>query len=337
MNVTFNKTVQENSMESETRTQQIERLKRQVPKAEQPYIEPAFNFIEKRGRITLYQEREILRLVAERGARFSFPEASILADEIVKIILPRVIEIRRELWGSDEPPFPDNPAAAFRWLEKRAEEERRPIVLRREKNRERSAALQREIGRLHDKYRDLTDYRIEMTHKQNDAVPFFRTDDQRSGVIIEAGTSLANLAGAARELSKGTAFMPSGVVRFIMTGIKPLFVRVQSIIERKTGKGSNLINFQITLKIWRPLAKGEMKDLYYKIKAAFGKADKTFLKEKNRQLYELVEKYGGPPQRDRGKFWTMIKREWNAENPKAKYSTANGPRIAYKRILSRIQ
>jgi hypothetical protein len=323
-------------MEIETRTQQIERLKRQVPKAEQPYVEPAFNFTEKRGRITLYQEREILRLVAERGARFSFPEASILADEIVKIILPRVIEIRRELWGSDEPPFPDNPAAAFRWLEKRAEEERRPVVLRREQNLERSAALMREIERLYGEYQDLTGYRIGMTHSQGDVVPFSGMDNQRSGVIIEAGISLAKLAGAARELSEGTAFMPSAVVRFIMTGIKPLLIRVH-FIERKTGEGPNLITSQITLKIWRPLAKGEMKDLYYKIKAAFGKADKTFLKEKNRRLYDLVEKHGGPPQRDRGKFWTMIMKEWNTRNRKTKYTTANGARIAYKRILSRTQ
>jgi hypothetical protein len=78
--------------------------------------------------------------------------------------------------------------------------------------------------------------------------------------------------------------------------------------------------------------KEEMKALYFEIKAVFGKRDKTFLKKKNRKLYELVEKNGGAPDRDRAAFWTTIMKEWNIRNPKAKYTTANGPRINFGKI-----
>lgn len=341
------------------RDRQIRILKERALSKERPYIDRAFKIINKGNSITRREEQyekarqvlEVAAALAEKPALaggaakneelpFSLPESSILVNEFMKRILPRVNELRRELWGSEKAPFPLHPAKALQWLEKTAAEQNAPIEKRRADTRAQSEALMRKIGELIGEYQNLTGYQVGIDHSQGTWVSIAGKDHaKREGIITFAGTSLLKLAAVAKELSEGRAFMPSAIVRFIMTGIRPVFLTYHMMARKESlpRESDPLKTTQIKLELWRPLKKEEMKALYFEIKAVFGKRDKTFFKEKNRRLYELVEKHGGAPDRDRAAFWTTIMKEWNVRNPKAKYTTANGPRIAYKRILSRTQ
>jgi len=335
----------------------IQILKRIATPAVCPYVERAYGLMRIGDRAFNKRDqdekaRQVLEIASaladcsspdgpepeKKEAPFSLPESSVLIGEALKPMLPRVNEIRRELWGSDKAPFLIHPAKALRWLEKAAAEQNAPIDKKREDTRAQSEALMQKIGELMREYERLTGYQIGIQHGQGISVLIAGKDHaKRDGVITFAGTSLAKLWTAAKELSADRAFIPSAIVRFIMTGIRPVFLTYHMTARKEPLPNGQLRTTQIKLDLWRPLNKGEMDTLYFEIKAAFGKRDKTFLKENNRRLYELVEKHGGTPQKDRAKFWTMIMKEWNARNSKSKYRTANGPRIAYKRILSRAQ
>jgi len=338
------------------RERQISLLKKRVTPAARPNVERAYNIIA--GNVKIGQKdqddkaRQILEISSaladrpspdgpetkKKEAPFSIPESSVLISETLKPMLPLVNEIRRELWGSEKAPFPLNPAKALRWLKKTAAEQNAPTLEKRlEDFPAQSKALNLKIRDLICEFRRLTGYyhRINFVPTNYPSIPVIIAGMDPSkwdGVITFKGTGLAKLAGRAEALSDGRPFMPSAIIRFIMTGIRPFF-----LFYRMTLQKNHLKTFRVNLELWRPLKKEEMKSLYFEIKDAFGKRDKTFLKEKNQRLYDLVERHGGAPQEDCTAFWTMIMKEWNARNQKAKYTTANGPRIAYKRILSRVQ
>jgi hypothetical protein len=100
-------------------------------------------------------------------------------------------------------------------------------------------------------------------------------------------------------------------------------------------EGNPLKTTRVSVTTWRPLRKGEAKTIYLAIKKAFGRQDKKSLTEKNQRLYDLVQRLGGPPQKNKRAFWLGIMHEWNRRYGRKyrKYRTPNGPRVAYRRIV----
>lgn|GEM_PF-5607987 len=118
------------------------------------------------------------------------------------------------------------------------------------------------------------------------------------------------------------------MVQFVLTGIKPL-TPIYSYNIKYHGRIVNLA-------IYRPISKGLLDELYLQIKGIFKKKGKQFLTQKQRDLYFLVEKFGGPPKTSKMKFWKRVKEKWN-ETHRNKYSDWKCVRVAYMRILKHIQ
>ena len=119
---------------------------------------------------------------------------------------------------------------------------------------------------------------------------------------------------------------------FVLTGIKPVSspYKISKIYHVHKGEYAGR---EVTLHIYRPLTKEIFDNIQCKVKEFFGKKGRSFSKEKYLDLYNLVDKLGGPPKKNKGVFWKNIQKEINKKYPEWFNDTkANGPRITYNRI-----
>ncbi len=63
------------------------------------------------------------------------------------------------------------------------------------------------------------------------------------------------------------------------------------------------------------------------------------MRDKDVDLWELVQDLGGPPQEhgSKGPFWEKVQECWNREHPNEPYTTRNGVKRRYEQISERLK
>jgi hypothetical protein len=316
------------------RAKQIKILKSLAPKNSRAKIENAYELIKPAGNLTEVEQVEKAGMILavanalpesddrarEQFPGFSVPESAVIIGEFLKAIRPRVEEIRREFWGQAFAPFPMDQGRALSWLQAQARTElRRQEIAGRDSREARKHGAHR-IGKRW--YRGPLDW-----------LPFEGADN----VLIAKEGPLGRLLELARELVGETPFSENAhpfrsgaIVRYLLTDVPPLFVRY------RINKVSGAVPTRVELTTWRALRLCEVREIYLAVKERFGRQHPKLLTAANQRLYELIERHGGRPKKGCERFWTMIMHEWNRRNPRARYSTPNGPRMAYERIVKRV-
>jgi hypothetical protein len=298
---------------------QLELLKEWAPKAEKPYIEDIWRIAANHLPITKENQVQYVRMISAFANRLaattsptpepigrtaspaSVPEASIVVGEFLKAAAPKIAEIRRELWRSDLPLFPKNPKAAIAWLREEAKKER-----------------------------ELSKQKVFLP-----SIPF--TAEER--VYIPSNGRLARLLDAYK-LREGKPFYVDDVVRHILTGIRPTVLK-HTFQRLQSASALWMRTTEVQLTVWAPVRKEEMNNLRLGINRGFEfrgmpGGRKKRLTEKSLRLYELVERLGGPPEKEKMEFWMTVMKAWNKRYPKEKYGAPSGLRFAYLRIFRRV-
>jgi len=341
-----------------SRDRQIEALERDFSSLK-PNIRKAFDHILGRGEKLEKNDHadkiveKIISLATEfvkikklEDINFEPLEESIInSKELIKKILPLIKELRRELFGKEDPPFPINKSKsnwdkAIEWLKN---EERKEFnqwknniekeLGQRRKLKEERKKIEKKIHCLLNKLSKLTPGKISPLKYISIFLHYPGEEGWQSHVRAVPGFRLEKFEKIIREIIKETNFSEESLVMFILTGISPLSLLYKTTITDIIGKKRIY-----KLEIYRSLDREEIDKLYYKIKEAFGKKGKKFIDEKKLLfLYETVESCGGVPQRDKGKFWDGIMKECNKKYPGwFKALEPNSARITFQRLMEKI-
>lgn len=327
------------------RKKQIEIIKNNVKKFLRPQIQEAYNYIVGKESSIKENVESIVERIKELANHLAinqksidtisnFPETFITSNESIKKIFPIIKELRKEIFSKEEPLFPDDPLKAIEWLKNKAKEEALPFnqnIVRNQKKIDEIEKL------LEDKLQELfklTKRHCSLKKEENRILPIPLTlKGKYKGtldyLIIWPRTPLARLEIKTKLLFEETNFSQVSLIMFVLTGIRPISLKYNFISEIKFGEIG--IKKRVSLIINRPLNKGELEKIFHKIKKAFGRKGKQFLGNKHRYLYELVDKNGGVPRKNKGEFWEKIRKEFNKKY-KERFNNPNSPRIAYQRV-----
>lgn len=331
---------------SPTRQEQIKRLEDNASPVQRPHIKKAFDYVVKNKVTKEDDANEVIGKIFSLAEEFAksestdiipgFFEGYIISNETIKEILPSIKKLRQEVFSKEIPPFPNNPQKAFAWLKEEEEKEARPFCQKNEKNIKKIDELCNEILNKIGEYNKLTNIRCEFSQKKR-VLSYPREDGWKKIIQVWEGTPLARLEEKTRKLSEKVGFTQESLILFVLTGIKPIS-SLYSISEAYRVINGEYVGKKVTLHINRPLTKKIIEKIYCRVKEIFGKERKSFLKKKHSDLYDLVEKHGRPPKRNKGDFWQKIKKEINEKYPNwFNDPKANGPRITYNRIKKRVQ
>jgi len=279
----------------------------------------------------------------KRKKEINFPEALINSNEAIKNSLPAkfINKWRKIFFNSEDPPFLNNPQAAVRWLDQEAKRQEKSLKRIAEKNQDEISKLENEMSKLKkeilkrvDKLRILNpkykETRFIPSHWAYDKEPL---SFMRNHIMFEAieGTLFGKLNKEIREISRNSIFSPEAILVYMFTGIKPIvhpFISIRKLHQFPRA--------EVKVQTKRMLTKKEIEWIYQNLKKYFGKQRKRLFTEKNLNLYDLVEKYGGYPQKNKQKFWEKIHKEWNEKYPDNKLKSPDCLRVIYKRIKNRI-
>jgi hypothetical protein len=146
---------------------------------------------------------------------------------------------------------------------------------------------------------------------------------------------------------KGTAeqFGPFGLdvnslVFFVLADIPPFFTPIEVTVVSTCGRlpTNRLVPIrEATIKIREGFTFEQLRWAYERVRRELKLTKKKSLGKKHLLLYRLVRQTGKLPQ---GKgtvaFWTAVMLAWNRSNPKDKYKSWKGIRLAYDRIVGKI-
>lgn len=319
-------------LHSSSREGQIKILIENVSFDQKPFIKAAYEYVVKKNKIEKEDNADLIvdRILAlakkiSEEETANLPEKIIVSKELIKRISPMIKNIRKELFSQENPLFPYNPKKALEWLKR--ESDKRDFTIP-ENNIKKSKELRSEILKRMEELEKLTHLSYSLDEKiKTRFLPFLTESGWRRQIPAREGTPLGKFKEEIRKLSENYNFTQSSLISYVLTGIEPI---VQSY----------KVNYQkrkINIEIHRPLRKGEIDNIFQETNKLFGEERKK-ISEKHRRLYELVEKYEGPPNKKKKEFWDMILKEWNENNPNdEQYSTRNCMRITYNRLLKYTQ
>lgn len=339
------------------REKQIEIIENSVKEFLRPQIREAYNYIVGVGKDSFIKKNEdaenLVKRIKELANHFALnqesknivsvqPESLITSNESIKKIFPIIKELRKELFSKEEPLFPDDHFKAIEWLKNKAKEEALPFNQNIVRNQKKIYEIEKLLEDKLQKLSKLTRRYYSLNIEEDRFLPiplivkgkFKGTLDY---LIIWPQTPLARLEIETKCLAEDTNFNQVSLIMFILSGNRPIPLKYNFISEIKFGRFG--IKKRVNIRIHRPLNKGELKEIHYKIKKAFGRKGKQFINEKHVELYYLIEKHGGAPETKKTEFWKKILKEWNRAHSelKDKYKDPNCTRIAYSRAKRYIQ
>jgi len=329
---------------------QIKALERNASPAQKPFIKKAFEYVSKNKieEQKVDKKNDIINRIfsladylSKVGSKDSISEYAIsdffdnaiVSSESVKKFFPYIKKMRLELFSKEEPLFPNNPKKAIEWLKKEGEREALPFRQNYKKNHEQIKKLEDEILIRIEECNKLTNHEYRLSSKEKRFLPYPGKKDWRGIIPVWEGTPLAKLEAETKKLFERTSFTQITLIIFVLTGIKPVSSPYKISKDYHVHKGE-CIGREVTLHIYRPLTKEIFNNIQCKIKEFFGKKGRSFSEEKHYDLYDLVDKLGGSPKKNKGVFWKNIQKEINKKHPEwFNDPKANGPRITYNRII----
>jgi len=323
-------------------------------KSLEPYISDAVDFIHTaRGEkwytgISRADQNDLVIQIAS-ALKFKYPKAKendlldaikpdniIKTSELIKKITPSIKEIRKGLYGNEDPLFPNNIDKITDWIKEEAKKQALPLEQDIERNKEKIINLENEVKFKIKELSRLSHRENRLFTEGNPTIPVpLRIKGKFIGyqddVWIWPGTKIARFEEETRRLSEQTNYSQLALIIYVLTGIKPLSFGYKISKEFMIGLWSS-----IGIEIYRDMNYKEFIRLFHEVKKFFKSPGKQ-LTEKHERIYNLVNKLGGIPLTGKMKFWEEFRGEWNRLFPDEKYNSSRGPRKAYLTINKRLQ
>lgn len=254
------------------------------------------------------------------------PEVRVTSDAVLRSLRGEVVQVRSELFGSPEPPFPDL-AAAVEWIESASQ---RPEVGPRE--RDRAEQLQEEIRARVAELESLLGWPIRFWLESPTLEYPKPPDDWVHAVRVPRGSPLLPLASVTRRLSVATGHRQAALVGYVLAGAEPRLPRCRiSHAVRYPGPLSLVtLTFNAQNIGW-----ADLRQVYDQVRAARG-GRATLIDADDERLWEVVNDFGGLTTGRQGErlqdFWGRVRDEIAARGGKD-YRTWNGPMMRWRRLM----
>jgi hypothetical protein len=252
---------------------------------------------------------------------------------LVRALASKIENLRRERFGSSQPPFRFVTEAA-EWVERTSKADLAEWRGESEgRNRARAA-----IERLAQKYR------IEVKEEATQ-IPYQKPGDEHvKWVHAVPGTYLYRLAEETRKMATRCGIPQAALVTHILTGLEPARSRVllttrENWYTLPSGEQIGVNEATVTFRA-RDLTDKELRTIYSVVRGHVGGKGTKGMKDEDVDLWDLVQNLNGPPQEhgSKGRFWEMVRERWNREHPDDKpYTTWNGVKKRYERISERLR
>lgn len=264
------------------------------------------------------------------------PDNIIKTSELIKKITPHIKEIRKGLYGNEDPLFLNNIDKITDWIKEEAKKQALPLEQDVEKNKEKIINLENEVKFKIKELMKLSHREKRLFTKENPTIPVplkikGKITGYQDEVWIWPGTKIARFEEETRHLSKQTNFAQLALIIYVFTGIKPLSFGYKVSKEFMIGLWSS-----IGIKIYKDMNYKEFIRLFHEVKKFFKRPGKQ-LTEKHERIYNLVDKLDGIPLTGKMEFWEKFRQKWNELYPDEKYGSSRGPRKAHVTILKRLQ
>ncbi len=262
------------------------------------------------------------------------PQDLVSSDFLIHEIKGWVENIREELFGAPEPPFPDDLNSALSWIETTA---------RNDSAQNNSQAVS--SGSESKQFAD----------QQKESVPFLRRDifvpskNSVKSLYVQPGTLLYNLSRKIDIITGATGFARHALTVFLLTGLEPILPRVS--ISLNLGRVELPENYKQNNSPKKTLAKRslkieihtadlspkELKTIYDQYRRELKVRKTKSLSNEQVKLYYLVRNKGGPPQKGSKAFWQEIRAEWNSSPANKPYQSWEGVYQRYKIIERKME
>lgn len=289
---------------------------------------PPFDKEDKQEFIDILAEHDIVKIIEEDANPRSFIRSKIYAQRV----LPEVEGIRRELFGSKEPPFPNNLIAAGDWLETEAKNQPAPEGHAPRWGYKLSPGEMKKLTVKKMKKLQLErpgKYGLEFA-----TLGYSRGDEWAHYVIVSDGTRIRRLWLDANTIAKKLGCQDYQATDFILTGSLPY---VPSMYIKKSGSLDGIgiyARAKIELILYEPVTEEKLIQEYRIIrKKIWGKVKSSRkISHRNEQLIYFSEEnidFETPS-------WEKNRRKWNNKFPNYWYKYPRTFRTAILRAYKRI-
>lgn len=250
------------------------------------------------------------------------PEGLLTADYLAELYRYTVKLIRKDVFGSEDPPFKSY-EEAVNWIEKKG------VSLDELSNVKKGI----DIGKPYKFF-----------FRSNDPITmvYYNKDGIRTNAFAPPKSKLSRVVKIAQQLSEKTDFEWTSFVMYILADIKPLLppYEVLALQEAKAVYSEDgtirYTKSSVTVKLNTELCFDELLSLYNWIRESCGVKRSKILNSKHLQLYQMVQRRGGP-RKGKGavSFWKSVMEEWNESYP-GSYGHWKGVKIAYDRTIHKL-
>ena len=236
------------------------------------------------------------------------PQDILDAEILTKEILPLVNEIRKDVFGKKEIPFP-NRESTLKWLSKYALSNQ---VLIGEYLKTKKLSIRGEAT-------------IQTIYIE--------------GMAFSQGTPPAIIYIKAQEIANGTGINHPSLVMHVLTNAKLVSLKwnlKSSDSWYRLPSGIITENKGIEVRFRNTLNLEDMRQIYSEMRSNYKFKKSKALNAKHLELYRLIKEKGLPPKKDKVAFWKQVTGEWNRRHPESKYATWKGVNMAYNRIIKNV-
>ena len=257
------------------------------------------------------------------------PETVITAEELIKDIIPTIVELRTAIFNTEDPPFPDDIQKAMDWLEMQVQKERRVLADEmRNKNVPMPKMINQLINHAQKIAKEIPDGEVTVTVKKL-TIPVQSEDGKIKKLPVYKGHISESVSKITKRLSEITNFSQVDLLSFFLTGIKPVLPAMRA--------RQGLSNYPyVQVDFFRGLKNSEMASLIRYVNRKL-KPTKKELNSTHLELYQFVTLHGGEPATGKMEFWERLLHIWNRRNPNRQYKSNKCIQIAYKRILQSLR
>jgi hypothetical protein len=250
------------------------------------------------------------------------PDVLLTSDALIRKITSWTELIRMEIFGSPQPPF-RNYQALEGWLQAQAKQVLHAAKLTGLKS----------LFFFHSVW--YFDSKGKSAH-----VPIYEPVPPQWSLAQERPnhnkfSSINWLQNEVHLMSQATGFSEESLTVFVLMGIEPILFGYEwklGMLPQETPQGDRIIHRSFTVTFHRADIKfDELRDIYNTYRHELGFKRGKSLKPEHKEIYELVQRKGGPPKDDVIAFWESVKAEWNA-NHRHHRTTWQGFQRLYNRI-----
>jgi ferritin len=227
------------------------------------------------------------------------PDNVIRSAEAVKRFAPELLQLRRDIFGSDMPPFPDM-EKGVEWLIEEAQREtaefRERYALRFEEIKEKKERLYS----LAQELNGLSSWRVDIAEEQR-ALPVIRRKFKGKRkppfldfIMAYPAAKLGAFADLVRSVSILGGFYESSLVAHVLTGSPP-------------------VRRAATISIQAQLNDAEISSLIKRLRLYRRRGKK--LTDRHLRLYNFIEERGGLPRTNKMATWQKWAEEWSTAFP----------------------